>query len=480
MRRILTILLLGLSLAGCAAKGALKLDCADFAAFVHPIELTPLERQIRALDLETLPPAERELADRLAAAEIAQLRGDPAFLAAPPAPERPLLLLSGGGQWGAFGVGLMNRLVENRQFPDFAVVTGVSTGALQALFVGAGLDRQDSEGAAIRQALADAYSPARESDIIDREHWQAMAAINGALANLKPLRRRFEQRICPAIYDPASPAGRAGLCIVRTLRDAKGRKVLLGLIEANSGEFGYVDVQELLAPYGDGAADLARATQCLAGAALASAAVPAFYQQVRVDGKTYYDGGVRQSVFLASVADAQRLASELVRRERARLLDRRPEAASQAAGDIYVIRNGPTWLPPDQTVLPGHPADIDTHADALRAVQRSEAIMVNQLEIGSIAALRLGRPGGGVWFVSADGYRNYTPTYDRAIKCGPLKEAARGAMFVPGFMRCMMDYGRNRATGGEPWIDLCHYDGTETRAVCRRPDGTMPGAVGRF
>ncbi|MBL7660842.1 hypothetical protein INQ28_31630, partial [Escherichia coli] len=80
-------------------------------------------------------------------------------------------------------------------------------------------------------------------------------------------------------------------------------------------------------------------------------------------------------------------------------LDRRPEAASQAAGDIYVIRNGPTWLPPDQTVLPGHPADIDTHADALHAVQRSEAIMVNQLEIGSIAALRLGRPGGGVWFV---------------------------------------------------------------------------------
>ena len=53
---------------------------------------------------------------------------------------------------------------------------------------------------------------------------------------------------------------------------------------------------------------------------MASAAVPAFYQQVRVDGKTYYDGGVRQSVFLASVADAQRLASELVRRGRARVL----------------------------------------------------------------------------------------------------------------------------------------------------------------
>lgn len=479
MRRILTILLMGLSLGSCAMKGALKLDCANFAAFIHPIELAPLERQIRALDLETLPPAQRELANRLAAAEIARLRDDPAFLAARPAPERPVLLLSGGGQWGAFGVGLMNQLVENQQFPDFAVVTGVSTGALQSLFVGAGLDRRDGEGAAIRQALAAAYSPARESDIVDREGLQAMAAINGALANLKPLRRRFEQHICPAIYDPKSPAGRAGTCIVKTLRDAKGRKVLLGLIEANSGEFGYIDVQELLAPYGDGAADLARATQCLAGAALASAAVPVFYQQVRVDGKTYYDGGVRQSVFLASVADAQRLAGALVRKERARLLGRQPEGAPPAPGEIYVIRNGPTWLPPDQLVMPGYPADIDTHADALRAAQRSEAIMVNQLEIGSIAALRLSRPGGAIWFVSADGYRNYTPTYDAGTRCGPLKEAARGAMFVPAFMRCMMDYGRNRATGGEPWVDLCHYDGSETRTVCGRPDGTMPSAVGR-
>lgn len=480
MRRILLIVLMGLSLGSCAFKGALKMDCANFSGFIHPIEMTPLERQIRALDLETLPPAERELANRLAAAELKRLE-DPAFLAAAPLPERPVLLLSGGGQWGAFGVGLMNQLIENRQFPDFAVVTGVSTGALQSLFVGAGLDRQDGEGKAIRDALAASYSPAKESDIVDRESIQALAALDGALANLKPLKRRFEQRICPAIYDPKSPAGQAGICIVKTLRDAKTRKVLLGMIEANSGEFGYVDVQELLAPYDDSPKQLAQATQCLAGAALASAAVPVFYQQVRVDGKTYYDGGVRQSVFLASVADAQRLAGEIVRRKRAELLGRPVAAAPNDGGEIYVIRNGPTLLPPDQLVMPGYPAEIDRKADALRAAQRGQAIMVNQLEVSSIAGLRLSRPGGAIWFVSADGYRNYTPTYDSSITCGPIKEAPenKNMMFVPAFMRCMMDYGRNRATGGEPWIDLCHYDGTETRAVCRRPDGTMPGAVGR-
>ena len=100
MRRILLTLLIGLSLAGCATRGALKMDCANFSSFIHPIEMTPLERQIRALDLETLPPAERELANRLAAGEIAKLNDDPAFLAAPPPAERPVLLLSGGGQWG--------------------------------------------------------------------------------------------------------------------------------------------------------------------------------------------------------------------------------------------------------------------------------------------------------------------------------------------------------------------------------------------
>ena len=483
MRRLMLVVLMGLSLGSCAWRGALRMDCENFASFIHPIQMTPLERQIRALDLETLPPADRELANRLAAPEIERLRSDEAYLRTPPPPERPVLLLSGGGQWGAFGVGLMNQLIENRQFPDFAVVTGVSTGALQSLFVGAGLDRQDAEGAAIRKALAEAYSPAKESDIVDRESMEFMAALNGAMANLKPLKRRFEQRICPAVYDRKSPAGQAGVCIVKTLRDSKTRKVLLGMIEANSGEFGYVDVQELLAPYGDGEEDLAEATQCLAGAALASAAVPVFYQQVRVDKKTYYDGGVRQSVFLASVADARRAAADLVRRERARLLADRGIALTEPVAppppDIYVVRNGPTSLPPDEAVPPGYPAEIDEHADALRAAQRGEAIMVNQLEVGSIAALRLNQPGGAIWFVSADGYRNYTPTYDPSVRCGPLKEGNRRAMFIPAFMRCMMDYGRNRATGGEPWIDLCHYDGTETRAVCRRPDGSMPAIMGR-
>ncbi len=480
MRRVMVIVLMGLALGSCAWRGALKMDCADFASRVHPLQRTVLEWQIRGEDPEDFPRADIELARRLAAPEIARLEQDEAFLGAAPTPPRPILLLSGGGQWGAFGVGLMTELVKNRQFPNFSVVTGVSTGALQALFVGAGLERDDAEGEAIRRALVAAYSPQKESDVVDRESIQALAAINGAMANLKPLKRRFEERICPKIYDPKSVAGQNGGCLIARLRDPKGRKVLLGSIEAQSGEFGYVDVQELLQPYGDTDEDLAKATQCLAGAAIASAAVPVFYQQVRVDGRTYYDGGVRQSVFLASVAQAQQMAADMVAERRRALREARgipsagPTAAPFDPPSIYVIRNGPTVLEPDDYSVAGFETPrIDRKADALHAAQRGEAIMVNQLEVSSIAALRLAQPGGSIFFVSADGWKNYTPITGGET-CGKIKPRYPNAMFIPEFMQCIMDQGRNRNRGTLPWTELCKYDGTETRTFCLKAPVGVP------
>jgi hypothetical protein len=343
------------------------------------------------------------------------------------------------------------------------------------------MDADDEMAPRLREALADAYAPAHEGDVVDRD-WEPLAAVTGAIANLSPLKRRFEERICPLIFAPASEAGRNKVCLIGRLRDVQGRRVYLGMISANSGEFGYVDVQELLAPFSDSPEDLAKATQCLAGAALASAAVPVFYQQVRVDGRTYYDGGVRQSVFLASVIEARQRATEMVQARRMALLGEQGIALTDAdralppPGDVYVIRNGPTVLQPDEKVPDGYPASIDRKAGALRAAQRGEAIMVNQLEVGSIAALRLSQPGGSIFFVSADGWDTY---YTGAgVRCGPLK-TPRQAMFIPAFMRCLQDYGANRATGGLPWIDLCHYDGTETRSVCAGPRNRMPPQISR-
>src|SRR6516225_9365025 len=57
------------------------------------------------------------------------------FAKALPPQRGPWLILSTGGADGAFGAGLLNGLSAAGKRPDYAVVTGVSTGALMAPFV---------------------------------------------------------------------------------------------------------------------------------------------------------------------------------------------------------------------------------------------------------------------------------------------------------------------------------------------------------
>lgn len=55
-----------------------------------------------------------------------------------------VLALSGGGEDGAFGAGVLHGWSERGDRPDFDVVTGVSTGALMApfAFLGSGEDAE--------------------------------------------------------------------------------------------------------------------------------------------------------------------------------------------------------------------------------------------------------------------------------------------------------------------------------------------------
>src|SRR5205085_12488246 len=59
-------------------------------------------------------------------------------------PEVQLLAVSGGGENGAFGAGLLCGWSEQGSRPTFELVTGVSTGALTApfAFLGSDYDRQ--------------------------------------------------------------------------------------------------------------------------------------------------------------------------------------------------------------------------------------------------------------------------------------------------------------------------------------------------
>ena len=72
----------------------------------------------------------------------------------------PILVLSGGGPHGAFGSGILNGWTENGTRPEFAAVTGVSTGALIAPFAFLGSEF-DSH-------LTETYTNIRTENIMER------------------------------------------------------------------------------------------------------------------------------------------------------------------------------------------------------------------------------------------------------------------------------------------------------------------------
>lgn len=373
--KALTLILSALLLSGCATRGALSVDCGNFAEVRHAPIPSELERTITGGGGGLVDPASQRIRIRLE--ELFTTSADPAALTVGPAPERAVLLLSGGGQWGAFGSAFLKQLHESRRLPDFPVVTGVSTGALQALFVAIGDD-------AAYEELIRNYSPAREKDVVSRNA-KPLAAITGSFAGLKPLRRRIEQALCP---DPAGGEP----CLLDRIKalQASKKMVLIGFVEAASGKFHYIDAVEVA-----NRLDRSKARACLSGAALASAAMPVFFQQVRIDEKTYYDGGVRQSVFEAGVATEVEAAAVVALAGGLAPSDT-DQPGSHGVLPIYVIRNGPTALKPTEAA--------DRKADALTAAERAEAIVVNELEVGSIAALRLAHPTGAIRLITADGY----------------------------------------------------------------------------
>ena len=418
MRTALSASLMLLSLSACAGRGPLNISCPEFAQFKHKVPYSELEQVIHSGRAPVAaPPSDlTQKLDKVARAHAPKTAAERQLGAA--RPTTGVLMLSGGGQWGAFGAGYLDQSRLNQTLPEFSFVSGVSTGALQALFVSIG----SPEAYAM---LLEAYAPKKESDIVDRG--SALSVVfEGSMAGLAPLQAKIQTALCAdAIID--DPAKACALDALKAMMTPSGQTkvVLIGFVEAASGEFQYVDVVEL--------AQLPRraARQCITGAALASAAMPVSFQQVRINNVAYYDGGTRASVFEANVAAAAEALSHRPAPDAP--LNRQP--VPDALVPIYVVRNGPTTVPEDDKV--------NTDDGALTAAQRAEAILVNQLEITSIAVIRIEHPKGPLWMNSADGY----------VQAGCVKPTD-GTMFSPVFMQCLTRLGRAKANANPAWIAL--------------------------
>lgn len=350
-----------------------------------------------------------------------------------------VLLLSGGGQWGAYGAGLFDTLSrqsggQELALPGIGVITGISTGSLQAMMLMVALDPMQSPG--MRRFAIDrmlwGYTPEKESDVVDHNGLTTVP-LYGSAAGTAPLRKRIIEALAPGgdyrLIDAIGGSSVAGYA---------------GFVEAERGIFRYADLRELV----NKAASKEAAAEALAAATMASSAMPVFHQQLRVAGSngealSLYDGGVRRSVFFDR---AMALVDKEVREEMASHGMTKTAAVTQEAFSdeyrrkaprVYVVRNGPTVRKRND--------DVNNKSGPLVNGQRGYDLLVNESEIGAIASLRLSNPYGEIYVTTADQYDTFPSDVGENFK--------KAEMFKPAFMARLRDLGRYKAEreGGAFW-----------------------------
>lgn len=196
-----------------------------------------------------------------------------------PMPQAAYLALSGGGDDGAFGAGLLNGWSKTGQRPEFKLVTGVSTGALLAPFAFLG-PSQDS-------TLETVYTRMSAEDILETRGYLA-ALSDDALADNAPLERLVKRYVTRDILDQIAK------------EYTKGRLLLIATTNLDARQAVIWNMTRIAASHHPGAMKLFHQIM------LASAAIPGAFPpsmiDVEVDGEKYQemhvDGGAMTQVFL--------------------------------------------------------------------------------------------------------------------------------------------------------------------------------------
>ena len=310
---------------------------------------------------------------------------------------RPLrfLVISGGGDDGAFGAGLLVGWSERGDRPQFDVVTGVSTGALSAPFAFLGRDHDGP--------LRRIYSESTAGDIFESRAIVTVLAKDGVVDSA-PLRRMIDGYVDAAMVEELAAAYRAGrlLLILSTNLD-QGRPVIWNLGA----------IAESRHP---------KARELIVDVLLASASIPAIFPpvmiDVSVDGQTFQemhvDGGTVAQAFMYPPSFSLRRFANRTSGEEAR----QPV--------VYIIRNGRFSRPE---------ANIERHT--LEIAKQALATMTTASGVNDAYRMYLIAQRDGVAYNLASIEDDFDVPYK-----GP---------FDQGYMRSLFDYGYNKMRGRNVW-----------------------------
>jgi len=266
--RVLALTLaIALSALGTGCFGRFRQQPSPVKAGFNPVEV--LDPMGEAQGMQTW-----DMRDLFAMAERVRTEKKPAVLP----PKRNILVLSGGGSYGAYSAGVLVGWTHTGARPEFDVVTGISTGALLAplAFLGEPYDCE----------IETLYTTLRTKDIF-RLKKTFRSIFSESLADSSPLAKKIEEIATPSLLREIAEA------------HAKGRRLYIGTTELESRRAVVWDMGEI-ATRGT-LDDLALFRKVL----LASASIPGVFPPVTIpitiDGKPYIerhvDGGVTQALF---------------------------------------------------------------------------------------------------------------------------------------------------------------------------------------
>jgi hypothetical protein len=228
------------------------------------------------------------------------------------------LALSGGGQNGAFGAGLLNGWSKNGTRPVFKIVTGVSTGALMAPFVFLGPAHDDK--------LREFYTTTSSRNVFARLSILPQLLSGESLLDSGPLQTLIAQLVDDAFLAEIASAHK------------RGRRLYIGTVDLDSQRLAVWNMGLIASSGRPQALELFRKVM-LASSSIPVAFPPVLFK-VEAAGRTYdemhVDGAVGATVFYSAGVfnfEAARTSS--------------PRGPGKE--DIYIIHNGQLGPVHDET-----------------------------------------------------------------------------------------------------------------------------------
>jgi len=313
-----------------------------------------------------------------------------------PIPPAIFLAISGGGDNGAFGAGLLNGWTAAGNRPQFKLVTGISTGALTAPFAFLGPE-YDAK-------LKEFYTTTSTKDIYKERSILALLT-SDALNDTRPLWKQLEKHITRDLLDAIAAEYK------------KGRLLLVATVNLDARYPIIWNLTKIAASSDPKALELFRAV------IIASASIPVAFPPVMIEveagGQQYQemhvDGGTMGQVFVYPPSMDLKAAARKAGIERERKL--------------YIIRNSrldPAWASVERRVL--------------SITDRALNSMIQTQGIGDLYRIFVISQRDGV---------DYNLAYIPATFNAPKEEA-----FDPEYMGQLFDMGYEMAAKGYPWQEL--------------------------